>query len=561
MNLLGKGNDPKFWSETVRNDDLYKFYRDHLLNDWEKICEGDTLPSHKYTDFRLYGINGDRSTFQRLYYRRRVQAETATILSLIYPEEEKYLTYAMDMIFAICNEYSWCIPAHLPNLLTQVRKKHLDLFACETAYTLSAIYTLLGDRLDPLIRERIKYEVKTKVVDSFIERTDWAWATTNKANWAAVCAGSMGCTVMLLFPELFESIKPRIDFAMENYLSGFMDDGFCAEGTHYWHYGFGFFCSYAEMLRTFTGGKEDYFKREKVHTIATFIQKVYISGIKSISFSDGGENCQYLIGLLHFLKKEYSDVVVYSPEYSYIYDGCGRFCWLITAATWIDKDIYDNPAPDNASAEYYGANTEWLIKRTENYGFAAKAGYNQEPHNHNDVGAFIIAKNGRHLITDPGSGVYSQQYFSADTRYGMIECSSLGHSVPYFGDIIQKVGDSYSASNVKFEDGVFSFDMAGAYGADEVKSIIRSFSFTDDAVTLSDKFDYCGSAPITERLVTRVKPDVSDTALSIGELKIKFDKKLCSVSIREAMTSKNTVLYFVDFELCDGVCEFTLTFE
>ena len=28
MNLLGKGNDPKFWSETVRNDVLYAFYRD-----------------------------------------------------------------------------------------------------------------------------------------------------------------------------------------------------------------------------------------------------------------------------------------------------------------------------------------------------------------------------------------------------------------------------------------------------------------------------------------------------------------------------------------------------
>ena len=133
MNLLGKGNDPKFWSETVRYDDLYKFYRDEQLSNWEAYCLEEDIPSLKYTEFRLYGINGDRGTFQKPYYRRRVQVETAAILALIYPEEQKYLDYAMDMIFAICAEYSWCIPAHLPNLLTQVRKKHLDLFACETA--------------------------------------------------------------------------------------------------------------------------------------------------------------------------------------------------------------------------------------------------------------------------------------------------------------------------------------------------------------------------------------------------------------------------------------------
>ncbi|MBQ3015902.1 MAG: heparinase II/III family protein [Clostridia bacterium] len=561
MNLLGKGNDPKFWSETVRNDDLYKFYRDEQLKNWEEYCTEDGIPSLKYTEFRLYALNGSRTEFQKPYYRRRVQVETATILALIYPEEEKYLNYAMDMIFAICGEYSWCIPAHLPNIMTQVRKKHLDLFACETAYTLATIYTLLGDRLDPLIKERIKYEVKAKVVDSFIERTDWAWATTNTANWAAVCAGSVGCTFMLLFPELFDEVKSRIAFAMENYLRGFKDDGFCAEGTHYWHYGFGFFCSYAEMLRTFTNGEDDYFKREKVHAIATFIQKVYLSGIKSISFSDGGETCHYQIGLLHFLKKEYPDVVVYSPKYSYINDGCGRFCWLVTAATWLDRDIYNNPAPDNAVAEYYGSDTEWLIKRTEAYGFAAKAGNNNEPHNHNDVGAFIIAKCGHQIITDPGPGVYSQQYFAAATRYGMIECSSLGHSVPYFGDTVQKFGSDFGSSDVKFEDGVFSFDMASSYGCDDVKSVKRSFSFTDTVITLCDSFDYSGNAPITERFVTRFTPEVSEGAVTVAELTVKFDPTVCTVSIREALTMRNTPLYFIDFELNEGVRDFTVSFE
>ena len=561
MNLLGKGNDKAFWSETVRNSDVYKFYRDDLFKNWNNLCENDTMPDLKYTEYRLYGLTGDRGIFQKPYYRRRVQLETATILALIYPEEEKYINYAMDMIFIICNEYSWCIPAHQPELLTKVNKTHLDLFACETAYTLSEVYTLLGDRLDTLIRELIKHEVKIRLVDSYIEHAPFGWERSPH-NWAAVCAGSVGCTFMLLFPELFESVKDRIAATMECYLSGFNDDGFCLEGTHYWHYGFGFFCAYAEMLRRFTDGKDNYFEREKIRTIATFIQKVYLSGTKSISFSDGGESCVYQIGLLHFLKKEYpDDVVVYSPEYSYIYDGCGRFNWLVRAATWLDEDIYNNPAPDNCAAEYYGKDSRWMIKKTANYGFAGKSGHNSEPHNHNDVGSFIIAKNNRQIFCDLGSGVYSQQYFGANTRYSFIECSSLGHSVPYFGDIIQKTGASYSATDTNYENGIFSFDMAGAYGDERVISIVRSFEFTEDDITLTDKFVYNGDSPITERFVTKIAPVIEGSTVTVDCVTAEFDENICAVEIKESITSKNVPVYFIDFTLKCDCKEFKIVFK
>ncbi|MBE6537506.1 MAG: hypothetical protein E7673_06095 [Ruminococcaceae bacterium] len=561
MNLLGKGNDPKFWSETVRNRESFNAYREFLLEKWNDICVNDNFDALKYTEFRLYGLTGNRTVFQAPYYKHRVQMEVAAVLALIYPEEEKYLEYAMDKVFAVCNEYSWSIPAHIPRSIEVVNRTHLDLFACETAYTLSEIYTLLEDRLDTLIKERIKAEIKWRVIDSFRKTTTWGWATTNTANWAAVCAGSVGCTLMLLFPELFDEFKPRLDLPMENFLSGYEEDGFCAEGTHYWHYGFGFFCAYAEMLRTFTGGKEDYFKRPKVHAIATFIQKMFLSGKKSVSFSDGAETLEYHIGLLHFLKNEYSDVVVYSPKYSYILDACGRFNWLVRGATWFDEEIYNNPAEDNASSEYYGQDTQWLIKRTSAYGFAAKAGHNNEPHNQNDVGAFIIAKNEKQIVTDLGPGVYSQQYFHKDTRYSFIECSSLGHSVPFFGETIQKFGGEFASTDTKFENGVFSTDIAGAYGSEEVKSIKRSFSFTETSITLNDKFVYTGSEKITDRISLHEKPAFNGDNIVAGELTIKYNKAACEVVFNEQQTSKNTTVYFIDFVLRDGVDEITIIFE
>lgn len=561
MNLLGKGNSPEFWSDTVRHKDCYEAYRSFQHSNWEKLCTDEPEEAFKYTDFRLYGITGDRGKFQGPYYRRRVKLETAVILSLIYPEEPKYLDYAMEMIFAVCNEYSWTIPAHIPNLLTVNNRTHLDLFSCETAFMLSEVYTLLGDRLEPLIRERIKAEINKRVINSFLENDKWGWANNCTNNWAAVCAGSIGCTVMLMRPELFETVNPRIEKVMENYLRGFLDDGFCAEGTHYWHYGFGFFCTYADMVYTFTDGKINYFEREKVHTIATFIQKMYLSGNKSVSFADAGDTLEYHIGIVHYLKKKYDDVKVYSPKFSYINDGCGRFCWLVRAATWLDEELYYNPADDSISAEYYAADTQWLIKRTENYGFAAKAGHNNEHHNHNDVGSFIIAKGGKHIVTDPGSGAYSQQYFAPATRYTIFECSSFGHSTPFFGDICQKVGSEHRATDVTFKDGIFSFDMALSYGDERVKKAKRAFSFTNSAITMKDSFDYFGDSPITERIIVTAEPQLLDGEVICDELKIKYGKEIKSVTYERFETTRKKIVYAIDFVLADGETCATFIFE
>ncbi|MBQ8380620.1 MAG: heparinase II/III family protein [Clostridia bacterium] len=561
MNLLGKGNDPRFWSETVRNEECYKEYRSFLHSSFEGLCNNKTIESPKYSDFRLYAVNGDRNTFQGPYYLKRVQAETAVILSLIYPEEEKYLNYAMDALFAICNEYSWCIPAHLPKLTEVHNRTHLDLFACETAYMLSEVYTLLEDRLDPLIKARIRREVEDRVLKTFIRTQNWGWAKTNKSNWAAVCAGSVGCSFMLLRPDLFPSVKEHIDYAIENFLSGYNDDGYCLEGTHYWHYGFGFFLSYAEMLRTFTGGKENYFQREKVHKIATFLQKMFLTENKGVSFADAHEGLDYHIGILHFLKTEYNDVKVYDPKYSYINDECGRFTWLVRAATWLDPKIYYSPDDINEDSEYYGEYSQWFTKKTQSYGFAAKGGFNNEHHNHNDVGAFIIAKNGKHIVTDPGRGEYRQQYFDKATRYTLIECSSLGHSVPYFGDVVQKFGDEYSSKDTSFKNGVFYTDIAGAYGDERIRSVKRSFSFSKSSVTLNDVFDISSDLTITERLILKVKPEVNGSEIVCDDLKIKLGDEVKDVSFSETKTTSGKRIFLLDLLLSAGADRCTLIFE
>ena len=323
MNLLGKGMDPEFWKE-VREKDCFKKYRDELFSLWEKHCENVPIYALKYSDFRLFVVTGNRSVYEGTYFTRRQALNCSALLALIYPEEEKYIVRLMDEIYAICDEYTWCLPAHQTKLEIN-NNCHIDLFAAETGFALSEIYTLLGERLEGLIRDRIRVEIDRRIVIPFTAKDNYGGWENGTSNWTAVCMGSVAGAIMHMHPEMVQGLLPRFNASIDKYLTGFNDDGMCMEGCGYWHYGFGFFTVYADLIRTFTGGEVDYFKLKKVRTVAAFIQKMYLSGKASVSFADGGRSLSYHLGLVHYLKKEYpDDVLVYSPAYSYNYDGCGR---------------------------------------------------------------------------------------------------------------------------------------------------------------------------------------------------------------------------------------------
>ena len=373
--------------------------------------------------------------------------------------------------------------------------------------------------------------------------------------------GSVACTFMLLYPELVHSVKPRFGKAMDCFLSGFKDDGVCFEGCGYWHYGFGFFVMYADMIRRFTDGKTDFFTIPKVKKVACFLQNMFLSGNASVSFSDGGRNVTYLIGLLHYLKNEYpEDVIVYSPQYGR--SGAEKFCTHLRGAIWFDENIYNNPADNKVPTEFYAPISQWLVKRTPYYGFAAKGGNNNEFHNHNDVGSFIFAKNGKQLLMDFGSGPYTRQYFAAETRYKTVECSSAGHSLPIVDGVCQFASKDAHAEDFSFENGVLSMNIAPAYKCEGLERIDRSFTLTENTVVLRDRFTYSGNGKITDRMVTMIQPEIIDkNKVKVGDATVTFDPGICDIEISSKPRIPSGNFYFIDFNLRDGVKEFSATIE
>ena len=265
----------------------------------------------------------------------------------------------------------------------------------------------------------------------------------------------------------------------------------------------------------------------------------------------------YHIGLCHYLKDVYpDDVVIYHPKYAYYHDGCGRFCLHLRSMLWLNEDYYNSPAYDGYSSEFFAESSEWFIKRTGSYGFAAKGGNNEEHHNNNDVGCFIFSKSGKQIITDLGAGVYSRQYFNSKTRYDILECSSRSHSVPIIDGHLQFFGKDAIASDTKFENGVFSTEFAAAYKCEGLESIKRAFSFTEERVILRDVFVYHGKGDIVERLVSLEKPKYENGILSVADTVIDFDHSYCELELGEESSNQNTC-YFMDFKLKAGVREFT----
>lgn len=555
MNLLGKAMDKDFWKE-VREKDCYKKYRAELFEQWEQYCEDKPITALKYSDFKQFFISGDRASYENEYFSRRMAAECSALLSLIYPEEEKYLSRLMDEIYAICDEYTWCVPAH-QGKLEENNNSNIDLFASETAFSLAEIYTLLKDRLEPLIKNRLMAEMDRRIFGPYTAVKSYSWWESGNTNWTAVCSGSVACAFMLMRPDLAKELLPRFERSMEHYLSGFADDGICTEGCGYWQYGFGFFTVYADMVQRFTNGECDWFKNEKVKTIATFLQKMFISGNTCASFSDGRREIVYHLGLCHYLKDVYpDDVVVYDPKYSCNYDVHARFCFHLRSAIWMNEEYFYHPTPDNSAAEHYAPDAQWFVKRTSSYGFAAKGGCNAEPHNHNDVGSFIFAKNGRQMLVDMGVGSYTRQYFDKDTRYTIVECSSRGHSVPIVDGTVQFYGREAAAKSTKFENGVFYTDIGGAYRCDGLEGIKRSFAFTEKAVTLTDVFAYSGGGEIIDRIVTLYPPKIEGDTVTVEDVSIRFDPGLCEATVGSEVRQKEGVCYFIDFKLLPGVKKF-----
>ena len=518
-------------------------FKEHLrtylaeLTDFAETCRGSVIPSLPYSYFKLFHETGNRSMYEtsdRGFFRRRKRLVAFGILAWLYEREED-IRELEDIIWAICDEYTWSLPAHIPAeaFTSQLESQAytVDLFAAETADALAEIVLLLGEKLSPLVRKRIANALEERIFRR-VAKADHAWMGYT-FNWSAVCAGAVGmAAICTITDEAYLShILSRLLPAFDAYLSGFPEDGACLEGLSYWQFGFRFFVSFADMLLRRTAGEMDLFDHPKVPKIAAFQQKCFFPGGRTLSFSDGNSRAAYRPWLTDYLSRKYADVTVppgVSRHPSYTHSDSTSWNDALRLLIWTEE-------PDQTAAAfapcYLLPQAQWFIGHSPmGAGIAAKAGYNEEPHNHNDVGSFQYFLNGEEMLCDLGAGQYTRQYFHGN-RYDFLACGSQGHNVPMIDGCTQRFGKEACASEVILNENGITMEMVAAYGLEALQSLTRSICFDtrSGCILLTDTFALVGTHEICERFITygEVVPGKEHVLILLNgqHLRIDFDSE------------------------------------
>lgn len=530
------------WSAAAAKPE-YTALIEELTQIYESECK-TPIPQLTYEMFMEFSKTGIRSGYENAYFARRRRLGALGALSLLYPDNKEYFAAMQALLWEICAECTWCVPAHVYYAKNaEERVTTIDLFSAETGFELSEILSLFGGRLDAILADRLRYEIKRRVTDPFIAKKS-VWEDY-RTNWAAICGGYVGGCFLYSDPERFELAEPRIERAMQMFLSGMSGDGACLEGVSYWGAGFGVFCLYYALKEELRPGGRDIFAEEKVERISQFFQYACFKNAMALTFSDAQPKAVYCLHILHFLKRKYGDKIKVPPFCFHMPMRRCRLNGILRAFLYYSPE--DNE-PRIADFLHYFPEAQMLVLSQSRYEFAVKAGHNDEPHNHNDVGSFLFAVDGVQYLCDIGVGVYTKDYFGKDTRYKLIGNGSQGHCVPIIDGKYQSVGGEYRAKNVSFDGECFTADIGGAY--EGAYSAVRKITLLENGIRLCDSFSGVKES-LTERFVSYLEPELLEDRVRIGRAEIRYSsesmKCVYSCEQYENNFMGRVPIYLIDF--------------
>jgi hypothetical protein len=581
--MLQFGKNKEYWI-SFRNDpkkaELIDSLKAEYKASYKDAYRGEEIPQLRYSIRMLHDRVGSRREFEVVYSGRRHCLSACALLSAIYPESEEYFNNMQDLIFAICEEWSWEVPAHTFNAGENGIDGDTQIALCsaETALMLAEIYYLHEDRLEPIIKTCIKRECERRIFTPFENNHYWYEDCTH--NWAPVCSGNVAGAMIYLAPERFDKNKERLLRPLKNFIDAQPSDGTCLEGVSYWQYGFGFYAMTADIIYKYSDGEIDLFNLDpKVKKIAQYPSHAFLKGYTSISNADCTPDGRVDKYIIQFLRTKFGSDVPLLPEQCYGYGVGSGVGWLTKSRRLLYSDFEELSAGALQSADLFDAGQ--IIVHEDKYSLFVKGGDNAEPHNHNDLGSFIISTDKGEIFPDLGAGLYVYGYFVPETRYNYLCNSSRGHSVPIINGQYQVPAKDCEESSHKagatehailtHEAGVITVDYTVGYDIEGLECALRSFTHSADSIIMRDAFKGKIES-VTERFVSLIKPTEGDGYIEISGVRMYYDKANCILKITEDTESYinhkcevtppvATPVFLIDFELKDlRGAEFRFTF-
>lgn len=514
---------------------------------------------------------GDRDEYQRVSFEKREVLGTM-LLAEIYEHEGRFIDPIINGVWSICEESFWGVPAHLPKTreisgLVDTSNPFVDLFAAETGTLLAWVDYFLGEQLDtvsPQIRKRIYNEANYRILQPLMTKHH-GWMASNASgrrpnNWNPWICSNWINTVLLLEKDgekRTQSVAKALQ-VLDNFLNPHPLDGGCDEGPSYWGAAAASLYDNISLLNVATADAFNYaFQDEKVRNMGKFIYRAQISEKYFLNFADADPQPRMSANMIYRFGKDIADedMVRFGAYYHEPPSGTiGRFHYFRNLFAVFMEDEFSKarkglPLPKDvwlpdiqvmAARDNGGTSQGFFV--------AAKGGNNDESHNHNDIGNYVIYYDGLPLLIDVGRGTYTRKTFS-DQRYDIWYNRSDYHNVPTINNETQQPGPEYKANSVKYSAAKnsvdFVLDLAKAYPAEaKVNTWKRTIRFNRGRnVVVTDEGELQVPSPVTQHLMTSSASEIlkpgevlvhfkGDNGLS-KDFIIKYDPKVLQASVEK----------------------------
>ncbi|MGG1515432.1 heparinase II/III family protein [Paenibacillus oryzisoli] len=450
-------------------------------------------PSLPATLFMEFSRTGDRKRYESRYFARR-RALQVLALGEWLEGKGTFMNDLVDGIWAICEETTWVLPAHLymtkskMEPIADIDEPVIDLFASETGALLAWILYILERPLaevSPLLVSRMHRELKERIITPYLTRSDFWWMLEVNPfginNWAPWCTSN--CLSVILLHESDQAKRvncvAKAMRTLDLFLAHYPKDGGCDEGSSYWYRAGGSLFECLEHLYVASGGKIDIFDESLIREIGSFMSKVYIADDYFVNFADGAARNLGIPACLYRYGERIGNSSL-SAIGRHLHK-LGRLQGRLLQADSLYRELTEIACYDglqtNGGEDQIFLSDAWLPDlqvitarelsgAAEGFYIAAKGGHNAENHNHNDIGQFIVYLDGKPVLVDPGVGTYTAQTFS-EGRYEIWTMQSSYHNLPTINGYQQQAGRKYSAKACKYEAdldyAMMSVDLSGAY--------------------------------------------------------------------------------------------------
>ncbi len=456
---------------------------EYLGRPWE------LLPASVYLQFSR---DGNRSNYEEIYFGRRNRLAALVVAECI-EYQGRFLDEIANGLWAIMEETSWCIPAHIGmqqagNGLPDAIEPIVDLFAGETVGLLAWVHYLLApelERVSPLLPPRLVREAQQRIIEPCLARNDFWWMsfeTDHINNWNPWVNSNWLTAVLLLEQDPQRRVRAvdKIFRSLDRFLGSYHPDGGCDEGPGYWGRAGAALFDCLELAHSASAGKISIYDQPLVQNIGRYIYRAQVSGDYFINFADAPGRTGIDGDLVYRYGQRIGDSrmmglgawaaqreLAEGQGSTGSFGGLQRYLPKLAGLAEIDGAKGFQPLPRDAWLDGIQVMAARSVDGADQGLFlAAKGGHNAESHNHNDVGNFIVYVDGLPALIDAGVGTYTRQTFSEE-RYSIWTMQSAYHNLPTINGVMQREGREFAARQVRYRaDGSsaeLAQDLAGCY--------------------------------------------------------------------------------------------------